>query len=185
MKILLRRGWIGVLLAGAALGLIAACTPPGVAEFPVPDCAAAGTCPQNPCEASEAVMAEGEQIYLTTCATCHGYATDGFGPQYQLYSPRPASFKTDAFQAQNDGVIFMKAWHGNTNVTGDDVGDLPHSLPQQLGTMHTEFKVNADVRGNLREQCAIDGAARPTDTGGMTEEELWKVVRFLRTAPTR
>ncbi len=132
----------------------------------------------------QSVLKDGEQVYLTTCATCHGYAADGFGPQYQLYSPRPASFKTAAVQSQSDGVIFLKAWLGNTSIEGDDIGDVPHSLPQELGATHTEFKVPSQVREKIRSQC-IAGADQPQETGGMTEEELWKVVHFLRTAPSR
>ena len=188
MKISLRRGLIGALaVALVALAVLAACEPPGITEFPDPPCVAAGNCPANPCPDNEAVLAEGEQIYLTTCATCHGYAADGFGPQYQLYSPRPASFKAEDFQAElsaNPGAVFLKAWHGNTAIGEDDIGDVPHSLPQELGVPHTEFKVATQTRDDLREQC-IAGATRPTETGGMTEEELWKVVYFLRTAPSR
>ncbi len=188
MKISLRRGLIGaVAVALVALVVLAACQPPGITEFPAPDCAATGTCPENPCPDSEAILAEGEQIYLTTCATCHGYAADGFGPQYQLYSPRPTDFKTDEFQqelAGSNGVVFLKAWFGNTAIGEDDIGDVPHSLPQEAGTQHTEFKVAIQTRENIREQC-IAGATQPQDTSGMTEEELWKVVRFLRTAPGR
>ena len=185
MKISLRRGFIGALaVAVVALVVVAACRPPGITDFPVPACAAAGNCPENPCPDSEDVLKDGEQVYLTTCATCHGYAADGFGPQYQLYSPRPASFKLDEFQAQADGVIFMKAWLGNTTIEGDDIGDVPHSLPQELGTTHVEFKVPEQVREKMRSQC-IAGADQPQETGGMTEEELWKVVHFLRTAPSR
>lgn len=188
MNISLRRGLIGALaVALVALVVLAACEPPGITEFPQPACAASGTCPENPCPDSEAILKEGEQIYLTTCATCHGYAADGFGPQYQLYSPRPSDFKAEEFQAElqaSNGVIFLMAWHGNTALGEDDIGDVPHSLPQELGTQHTEFKVASQTRENLREQC-IAGAAQPKDASGMTEEELWKVVRFLRTAPGR
>ena len=188
MKISLRRGLIGALAVSlVALAVLAACEPPGITEFPQPACAATGTCPENPCPDSEAILAEGEQIYLTTCATCHGYAADGFGPQYQLYSPRPADFKTDEFQqelAASNGVVFLKAWHGNTSIGEDDIGDVPHSIPAELDVPHTEFKVPIQVREKIREQC-IEGAAQPQDTSGMTEEELWKVVRFLRTAPSR
>ena len=49
---------------------------------------------------------------------------------------------------------------------------------------HTEFKAAIQVREKIREQC-IAGAEQPQETGGMTEEELWKVVLFLRTAPSR
>jgi cytochrome c553 len=188
MKISLRRAFVGALaIAAVALVVLAACEPPGTTEFPEPACAATGDCPPNPCPDSEAILAEGEQLYLTVCATCHGFAADGFGPQYQLYSPRPASFKTDEFQAElasNPGAVFLKTWHGNTALDEDDVGDVPHSLPQQLGTAHTEFKTAIQVRENIREQC-IAGAEQPQEAGGMTEEELWKIVRFLRTAPSR
>ena len=101
----------------------------------------------NPYPASEEIMAEGETLYLTVCATCHGYAADGFGPQYQLYSPRPANFKLAEFQAKSDGEIFYNAWNGNQNTE------------EMAGLNHRGKKV--------------------------TEDQLWKIVRFLRTAPSR
>ncbi|MYA59427.1 MAG: c-type cytochrome [Chloroflexi bacterium] len=188
MKMSLRRGLIGALaVALVALVVLAACEPPGTTEFPEPACAATGTCPANPCPDTEDVMKDGEQLYLTVCATCHGYAADGFGPQYQLYSPRPASFKAEEFQAQlasDPGAIFLKTWHGNTAISEDDQGDVPHSIPAELGVPHTELKVSSQVREKIRSQC-IEGADQPQESGGMTEEELWKVVLFLRTAPSR
>ena len=183
MKISLRREFVGALAAAAvALVVIAACTPPGTTPYPVAPAEAAGV--PNPFTASEEVMEEGESLYLTVCATCHGYAADGFGPQYQLYAPRPSNFKLEEFQARADGTIFWQAWFGNTLLDEDDIGDLPHSLPQEAGdpsasgfpkegVLHTEFKVSDQVRG-------------AEDTGGgMTADEMWKVVHFLRTAPSR
>ncbi|HCU73030.1 MAG: hypothetical protein CL790_02130 [Chloroflexi bacterium] len=135
----------GFAAAGATLILFVACTPPGTTPFPpVP---AEWINKANKYEKTDAIMAEGETAYLTHCATCHGYAADGFGPQYQLYSPRPTSFKTDVFQAKSDGEIFYNAWNGNQDTE------------EMAGLNHRGKKV--------------------------TEDEVWKVVHFLRTAPSR
>ena len=183
MKIALRRELIGALAAAVvALVVVAACQPPGTTPYPEPPPEAAAMA--NPFPNSAEIVEEGEGLYLTVCATCHGYAADGFGPQYQLYAPRPSSFKTEVFQARADGSIFWMAWFGNTLVDEDDIGDLPHSLPQEAGdaaasgfptegALHTWLKVADQVRGG-------EGTG-----GGMTADELWKVVHFLRTAPSR
>ena len=150
MTISVRRGFVRTLaLAGISLFLLSACVPPGTEPFPEPPPDAAAS--ENPFPASAEIMDEGEELYLARCATCHGYAADGFGPQYQLYVPRPADFTTDVFQAQTDGAIFWKAWNGNTNTVG--------TSQDMAGTNH---------RGE-----------------DVTEDEVWKIVRFLRTAPGR
>ena len=139
-------------LAGLSLFIFSACVSPGIEPLPDPPPDAAAT--ENPFPASTAIIGEGEELYLAKCATCHGYAADGFGPQYQLYVPRPSDFTTDVFQAQTDGAIFWKAWNGNTDTAG----------------------TSADMAG-LKHRGAVDK--------DITEDEIWKIVRFLRTAPGR
>ena len=152
MKIRAWRALIaGLAAAGATLVLLSACVPPGTSPFPPVPEAAVNT--PNPYPASEEIMAEGETLYLMICATCHGYAADGYGPQYQLYSPRPSNFKLDVFQAKSDGEIFYNAWNGNQN---------------------TEEMAGLNHRGKNK-----DGQSK------VTEDQLWKIVRFLRTAPSR
>lgn len=132
------------LVAGALVLSGGGCGGPEGSNFP--PVSEAARLMENPVPNTPEVIKEGETLYLTTCATCHGYATDGFGPQYQLYVPRPTSFKKPWFQAQTDGAIFYNAWNGSPN--------------------------NKDKPAAKNE-------------GKITEQDLWKIVRFLRTAPDR
>ena len=89
---------------------------------------------------------------------------------------RPASRRKSSRRqlASDPGAIFLKAWHGNTAIGEDDIGDVPHSIPAELGAPHTEFKAAIQVREKIREQC-IAGAEqaagnRRHDRGGTLEK---------------
>jgi len=72
---------------------------------------------ENPVEFNVDVLTRSREQYLFTCAKCHGFLADGYGPQYQLLVPRPRNFSHPNVQNQTDGEIFYKISAGR--------GDMP------------------------------------------------------------
>ncbi len=117
------RKFLGLLAAAGVLATgLAACG--GESDFPPAPPEAAAVV--NPIPDTPEIREEGRKIYLSSCATCHGFAGDGFGPQYQLFFPRPTDFGTEIFQAQTDGAIFWKTLNGNP--LNEDVNPDDHRL---------------------------------------------------------
>ena len=71
---------------------------------------------QNPAPFSEDVLTRSREQFLFTCAKCHGFLADGFGPQYQLLVPRPRNFSHPEVQNQSDGELFYKISAGRSDM---------------------------------------------------------------------
>lgn len=57
--------------------------------------------------------AQGEELYLTWCSTCHGERGDGAGEAGQAWDPPPADFTSEEVRKQSDGALFWKLSNGN------------------------------------------------------------------------
>jgi len=57
----------------------------------------------------------GENVYLTFCAQCHGKNHDGKGPVGQSFYPLPTDLKSAKVQHQTDGYLFYDISFGSPN----------------------------------------------------------------------
>jgi mono/diheme cytochrome c family protein len=95
-----------VALAALATGIAAAHGRP----WPVPEAAKKR---KNPVAASEEALRAAKTTYERLCASCHGIAGKGDGPEAQMYEVKPPDF-TDAqmMGEMTDGEIFYKISEG-------------------------------------------------------------------------
>ena len=71
----------------------------------------------NPLARSEAVIAEGQNVYQTLCVSCHGPSGSGDTPTASAFSHRPSDF-TKGFKGQTDGELFWKITKGGGPMPG-------------------------------------------------------------------
>jgi mono/diheme cytochrome c family protein len=65
----------------------------------------------NPLPVSAEVIARGRDLYRARgCSQCHGAEGDGSGAP--ALDPRPADLRSATVQAQTDGELFWKIYHG-------------------------------------------------------------------------
>src|SRR5690606_36561206 len=67
---------------------------------------------KNPIKAASPELDQGETLYATYCATCHGERGQGDGTMGAEFEVKPANFHLSAFQNQTDGAIFWKISEG-------------------------------------------------------------------------
>jgi mono/diheme cytochrome c family protein len=66
---------------------------------------------KNP-HTDSADAAAGKQIYMTTCAPCHGNSGRGDGPAAAALNPKPANYTSRTIAAESDGSLFWKLSEG-------------------------------------------------------------------------
>ncbi len=98
-----------LVLAPLAAGLTNTESASQSREWRAPARAAATT---NPVAAEEKSLAVGKGIYLKECASCHGDAGKGDGPDAANLSRRPADFAAPAVRQETDGELFWKISEG-------------------------------------------------------------------------
>lgn len=67
---------------------------------------------KNPIRTASPELDQGETLYATYCATCHGERGQGDGTMGAEFEVKPANFHLPAFQKQTDGAIFWKISEG-------------------------------------------------------------------------
>lgn len=68
---------------------------------------------KNPFAWTKENIREGGVLYVRNCASCHGDALDGNGPQARAFLPRPANFRDDGTIAQLDeNYVFWRIKEG-------------------------------------------------------------------------
>jgi mono/diheme cytochrome c family protein len=72
---------------------------------------------KNPIATSDASIKAGQQLYVRTCAACHGKTGLGDGPKAKALKTIPTNFSKAEYQNQTDGEHFYKTRTGN--------GDMP------------------------------------------------------------
>ncbi|MBM4435760.1 MAG: cytochrome c [Actinobacteria bacterium] len=92
---------------------------------------------RNQVEFTPDVMQRAREQYLFTCAKCHGFLTEGDGPQYQLLIPRPLPWSSREVNAQSEGALYYKIWAGRgdmpeygSRATEAEIWELVHYLKQ-------------------------------------------------------
>ncbi len=90
---------------------------------------------ENPVPLTEEALMQAREQFLYTCAKCHGFLADGYGPQYQLLIPRPLNFSHPEVQAQTDGEMFYKIKTGRgdmpeygSRTTDEEIWQLVHYI---------------------------------------------------------
>ncbi len=108
------------LVLAAALGAaFIAIVPPGFAQTSAPWVAPASeAAKRNPFAGKAEAAAAGKQIYMTTCAPCHGNSGRGDGPAAMALNPKPANYTTSAIATESDGALFWKLSEGRGAMVG-------------------------------------------------------------------
>ena len=71
----------------------------------------------NPIEISSDALSRGRAVFIQNCASCHGKAGHGDGPQGKTLAKHPADLASERVQSQSDGALFWKIMQGR--------GDMP------------------------------------------------------------
>ena len=66
----------------------------------------------SPFGATPDVAKQGEKLYFTYCAQCHGKYYDGNGPVGQSFAPLPGDLRSAKVQSLSDGVLFKEISYG-------------------------------------------------------------------------
>jgi mono/diheme cytochrome c family protein len=96
----------------AAFAVIAALAAPALADSAPWVAPAAAAAKKNPFAGNAQSAASGKQIYMTTCAPCHGTTGRGDGPAASALNPKPANYTTKAISGESDGSLFWKLSEG-------------------------------------------------------------------------
>lgn len=67
---------------------------------------------KNPFAGNAGAAAAGKQVFMTTCAPCHGQSGRGDGPAAAALNPKPANYTTSAISGESDGALFWKLSEG-------------------------------------------------------------------------
>lgn len=70
---------------------------------------------KNPEAKDAASVKNGQTIYMTYCAPCHGNSGKGDGPASAALNPKPADHTSAAVQAQSDGTMFYEISQGHAH----------------------------------------------------------------------
>lgn len=66
----------------------------------------------NPVTPNKTTLADGQKIYTTYCAPCHGLKGKGDGAAAASLSPKPADHTSAVVQSETDGSLFWKISEG-------------------------------------------------------------------------
>jgi len=81
-------------------------------SWPVPQAAADL---QNPVASNSTSVKNGQTLYQSYCAPCHGKSGRGDGAAATSLHPKPADHTSAAVQAESDGTLFYKISEGHAN----------------------------------------------------------------------
>ena len=81
-------------------------------SWPVPQTAADL---QNPVASNSTSVKNGQTLYQSYCAPCHGKSGRGDGAAATSLHPKPADHTSAAIQAESDGTLFYKISEGHAN----------------------------------------------------------------------
>src|SRR5690349_6202854 len=79
---------------------------------------------KNPIASNAASIADGKELWLIHCKSCHGTKGLGDGPKASQLNTEPGDFSKNEFQAQTDGSIFYKISEGR-----DDMPSFKKKIP--------------------------------------------------------
>ncbi|MFQ5771496.1 MAG: c-type cytochrome, partial [bacterium] len=74
-------------------------------------------------------LSEGQNLYLSACATCHGLNGDGYGPSARDLKPRPNNFQNPTYMNQATPYQFFNAM--TFGVTGTAMPSYLQALTEQ------------------------------------------------------
>ena len=70
---------------------------------------------KNPEASDAASIKNGQTLYQTYCAPCHGNRGKGDGPASASLNPKPADHTSAMVQAESDGTIYYKISEGHAH----------------------------------------------------------------------
>jgi mono/diheme cytochrome c family protein len=70
---------------------------------------------KNPEASDAASIKNGQTLYQTYCAPCHGNKGKGDGPASASLNPKPADHTSAMVQAESDGTIYYKISEGHAH----------------------------------------------------------------------
>lgn len=70
---------------------------------------------KNPVASNTASIRNGNTLYQSYCAACHGKNGKGDGPAATSLHPKPADHTSPVVQAESDGTLFYKITEGHAN----------------------------------------------------------------------
>ncbi|MEO8852611.1 MAG: cytochrome c [Ginsengibacter sp.] len=70
---------------------------------------------KNPEASDAASIKNGETLYQTYCAPCHGSKGKGDGPASASLNPKPADHTSAMVQAESDGTLYYKISEGRAH----------------------------------------------------------------------
>jgi mono/diheme cytochrome c family protein len=80
----------------------------------------------NPVKADATSIAEGKELYVKHCQSCHGKKGKGDGPKAAQLDTDSGDFTTADFQKQSDGSLFYKTVEGRK-----DMPSFKKKIPDQ------------------------------------------------------
>jgi len=70
----------------------------------------------NPVKSDAASVANGKELYVQHCQSCHGKKGKGDGPKADQLDTECGDFTSAAFQKEPDGAIFYKTFEGRKDM---------------------------------------------------------------------
>jgi mono/diheme cytochrome c family protein len=67
---------------------------------------------KNPLSKNTTSLVDGQKLYITNCAPCHGDKGRGDGPAAEALTPKPADHSSTSVQSETDGSLFWKLSEG-------------------------------------------------------------------------
>ena len=86
----------------------------------------------NPLTENDKTLADGEDLYITNCASCHGDTGDGKGDFVDQYYPPPTDLTSDRTQGKSDAQI---RWLIQNGISFTAMAAYPEFNDQQLWSM--------------------------------------------------
>ncbi|MBL7738851.1 MAG: c-type cytochrome [Chitinophagaceae bacterium] len=70
----------------------------------------------NPVKSDAASVANGKELYVQHCQSCHGKKGKGDGPKADQLDTECGDFTSAAFHKQSDGALFYKTYEGRKDM---------------------------------------------------------------------